>query len=89
MNKNCWELIFCGREPDGLYAKQHGACPAATAARHDRKNNGTNGGRYCWRVAGTMCGGIIQGDWATKIKDCEACKFYQYVQKQEGANFVV
>jgi hypothetical protein len=87
MKKNCWELIFCGREPNGTNVDELGVCPAAIDTLHDKKSNGENGGRYCWRIAGTMCGGKIQGEWATKIADCHACKFYQFVEKQEGDEF--
>jgi len=88
MKKNCWELIFCGREPNGIKVGELGVCPAATNTRHDKKNGGINGGRYCWKIVGTMCGGILQGEWSKKINDCYACKFFQHVEKQEGADFI-
>lgn len=88
MKKNCWELIFCGREPSGIKAGELGVCPAARDTRHDKKNGGINGGRYCWKIAGTMCGGAPHGEWSKKINDCHACKFFQYVEKQEGDAFV-
>jgi hypothetical protein len=87
MKKNCWELIFCGREPDGLNVDELGVCPASIDTLHDKTNNGKNAGRYCWRIAGTMCRGRIQGKWAEKIDDCHACKFFQFVENQEGENF--
>ena len=87
MKKNCWELIFCGREPKGSNVDELGVCPAAIDPLHDNKNNGKNGGRYCWRIAGTMCGNKVQGEWAAKIHDCHACKFFQFVEKQEGEDF--
>ncbi len=42
------------------------ACPAFT-----RK-----AGRSCWIVAGTLCGGQVQGTMAKKIGDCRMCDFY-------------
>jgi hypothetical protein len=88
MKKNCWELIFCGREPNGISVHEHGVCPAAIDTLHDNKDNGKNGGRYCWRITGTLCGGKVQGEWANKITDCHACKFYQFVEKQKGDEFI-
>jgi hypothetical protein len=88
MKKNCWELLFCGREQGGARAAEKGVCPAASDTVHEGKNGGRYAGRYCWRVSGTLCGGQIQGDWAAKLKDCHACKFYQLVERQEGEDFV-
>lgn len=31
----------------------------------------------CWEIAGTFCGGKIQGDFAQKYGDCRKCRFYQ------------
>ena len=70
-----------------MKADELGVCPAAIDSTHDKINNGQNGGRYCWRIAGTMCGDKIQGEWATKISDCNACKFFQFVENQEGDGF--
>lgn len=36
-------------------------------------NNGTN----CWRVAGTMCGGKVQGTFAQKLANCMECDYYK------------
>ena len=33
-------------------------------------------GLDCWKVTGTMCGGVEQGDISTKIASCKACDFY-------------
>jgi len=35
------------------------------------------GGRICYLVAGTMCGGKAQGIYATKIGQCRECDFYK------------
>lgn len=40
-------------------------------------------GRSCWLVAGTLCGGKVQGDFAQKIDSCKACEFYIKVKKGE------
>jgi len=40
-------------------------------------------GRSCWLVAGTLCGGAVQGDHAQKIGNCKQCVFYLKVKKGE------
>jgi hypothetical protein len=86
MKQNCWEFKKCGREPGGAKESQLGVCPAATADRVDGVNSGKNGGRACWAVSGTLCGGKVQGTFATKVANCLECDFYQTVGKEEGAN---
>ncbi len=34
-------------------------------------------GVRCWQVAGTHCGGEIQGQFAKKYKDCKECEVYR------------
>jgi signal transduction histidine kinase len=79
--KNCWEVKMCGREPGGANAAEPGVCPAATETRINDVNGGRNGGRTCWAVAGTMCGGKVQGTYASKIASCRACDFFQSVHQ--------
>jgi len=86
--KNCWELMRCGRETGGERASEIGICPAATSEDADGVNSGTNGGRVCWAVAGTLCGGRVRGTFATKLHDCLKCDFYVRVCREEGATFV-
>jgi hypothetical protein len=62
---NCWEFKKCGREAGGLKTKELGACPAYP-----------NDGRRCARVAGTLCGGKVQGSFAMKVVNCMKCDFY-------------
>jgi len=66
-----------------------GICPAATDTSHNGKNSGKNGGRYCWKVAGTFCGGKVQGSSAAKLGTCIACDFFKLVSKEEGAALAV
>ena len=61
----------CGREPEGERVYELGICPAST----DKTLNGKNGGRCCWKVAGTFCGGEVQGFFASKVMDCIECDF--------------
>jgi len=37
-------------------------------------------GRACWLVAGTLCGGQVQGTAAQKLGNCRECDFYQKVK---------
>ncbi len=86
--KNCWEVMKCGREPDGKN-KDLGVCPAAAPGKYDGINNGKNGGRFCWNLAGSFCKGVIQGSVAKKMKNCRDCGFYMSVHKDEGEQVVL
>jgi hypothetical protein len=85
-NQNCWEFKKCGREPGGAKANELGVCPASTENRTDRVNGGKNGGRACWAITGTLCGGKVQGTFASKVGNCLKCEFYQQVGAEEGPN---
>jgi methyl-accepting chemotaxis protein len=61
---NCWEYKKCGREAGGAKAGELGVC----AAYPDH-------GRDCARIAGTLCGGKVQGSFAQKLANCMQCKF--------------
>jgi len=87
--KNCWEVMKCERQPNGAKADKHGVCPSAVPGEYDRVNNGTNGGRFCWRIAGTMCDGEQQGDVAQKTLNCLSCDFFKQVSAEEGPDFVL
>ena len=82
---NCWEFHICGREPGGKNALEFGVCPAAEEARLDGFNQGRNGGRSCWAVCGTYCGGEVQGTFASKLDSCKQCRFFKLVLMQQGA----
>ncbi|MDA8122687.1 MAG: hypothetical protein M0Z38_09005 [Deltaproteobacteria bacterium] len=81
---NCWEIKKCGREPGGEEVRALGVCPAAADASADGINGGINGGRICWAVAGTFCGGKVQGTFAQKEVVCVACDFFKRVKDEEG-----
>ncbi|MFW9808395.1 MAG: two-CW domain-containing protein [Candidatus Thorarchaeota archaeon] len=83
MKKNCWEIMNCGRIPGGDNADQLGVCLAATEESVDGINSGKNGGRICWAVAGTLCGGKVQGEFASKMDNCIKCDFFHTVSKEE------
>lgn len=46
-----------------------GDCPAYPA-----------NGKDCWRVAGTLCGGQVQGTFAQKLVSCMQCPFYKEIK---------
>ncbi len=64
--KNCWDVKQCGRIPGGDKVDELGVCPAYP-----------NGGKICWRIAGTFCGGNVQGSAAKKLSSCTKCEFYK------------
>jgi len=63
---NCWEFKKCGREKGGSKVAEFGVCPAYP-------NNGTS----CAKIAGTLCGGQVQGSFAQKVSNCMQCDFYK------------
>ena len=85
--KNCWEHKKCGREPGGREAESHGVCPAAVEKRLDGVHGGKNAGRSCWIIAGTLCGGEVQGTFARKYASCEKCDFYRSVMEESMSSF--
>ena len=76
----------CGREPGGEKADKLGICPAATDPTFDGFNLGINAGRICWLVAGTFCGGKVQGSFAKKRISCKSCEFYKQIHAEEGTS---
>ncbi len=63
---NCWEFKKCGRQANGPKAKEFGTCPAYP-----------DHGTHCARMAGTLCGGKVQGSFAAKLANCSQCDFYK------------
>ncbi|OFV90963.1 MAG: hypothetical protein A3J75_03060 [Acidobacteria bacterium RBG_16_68_9] len=84
--KNCWEVMGCGRELGGAKAGALGVCPAATDRSADGLNEGSNGGRICWAITGTFCGGKVQGTFAEKELSCLDCRFFKEVKKEQGGD---
>ena len=81
---NCWEHKRCGRQPGGHNEKELGTCSAATQELAHGLHGGINGGRACWAISGTLCGGEAQGSFAAKFGACRACDFYQIVHGEES-----
>lgn len=42
----------------------------------------------CWQVAGTYCGGEIQGDFAKKLGRCEVCEVYKAATATPGTELM-
>jgi nucleoside-diphosphate-sugar epimerase len=84
IKQNCWEYMKCGRGPKGKKIGKMGVCPAAGERRLDKVHGGINSGRACWVVAGTFCGGTVQGTFARKQVACKRCDFYKKVHHEQG-----
>ncbi len=87
MKKNCWEFKGCGRRPGGEHVKDLGVCAASLEKRLDGVHGGANAGRSCWAVAGTLCGGKVQGTYAQKFGSCQECEVFRTVYREEVPNF--
>jgi hypothetical protein len=83
MKKNCWDFLNCGRTAGGPKEAELGACPVSTYAELNGIHGGFNAGRACWVVAGSLCGGRIQGDAEQKKNVCWECEFLKMVRKEE------
>ncbi len=81
---NCWEYMECGRESGGPLSDILSTCPVSMDTKADGINSGKNGGRICWAISGTLCGGDVQGTFAVKYQSCLSCKFYLLVKSEEG-----
>ena len=86
--KNCWDHFKCGRQPGGEKVSELGICPAATETKLHGINDGVNGGRSCWAIAGTLCKGQTQGSYAQKLGDCLQCEFYKSIRQDQGKDLV-
>jgi hypothetical protein len=87
--KNCWEYKKCGREPGGVKVHELGECMAAKEEGLDGVHDGENAGRSCWVIAGTMCGGKVQGTFAQKYGNCVICDFFKQVKEEEAEHFML
>ncbi|MDA8100386.1 MAG: hypothetical protein M0042_12270 [Nitrospiraceae bacterium] len=83
MKQNCWEFKKCGRQPGGHRAAELGICPVTTHSDLAGVHGGSNAGRACWVVAGSLCGGKIQGAYAQKLNNCWRCDFMNKVKEEE------
>jgi hypothetical protein len=65
---------------------EFGLCPATTDTSVDGINGGKNGGRICWTVVGTFCGGEVQSLASKKKLTCLSCEFFSRTIEEEGPN---
>ena len=86
MRTNCWEAKQCGRQPGGEKSDELGTCPVSIETKAHGIHGGTNGGRACWAIGGTLCGGKVQGAFASKLGSCLQCDFYSSVRSEEAGN---
>ncbi len=84
---NCWEIKACGREEGGEKTAEFGVCPASKENSCDGINSGEQAGRLCWAIAGTFCGGKVQGDFAQKSVSCMSCDVFKQIKNEEGSHF--
>lgn len=87
MKTNCWEVKKCGRQPGGPKETELGVFSAATNFMYNDTNGGKSTGRYCWKVAGALCGGRVQGTFVDKLANCTQCEFFKMVKSEEDAAF--
>jgi hypothetical protein len=84
--QNCWEYKRCGREAGGRNARELGVCPVAVQEDLAGAHGGKKAGRACWVVAGSLCGGKVQGSYAQKLADCWRCDFLSAVKTEESTS---
>ena len=73
--KNCWEIMRCGRERNGHKTLEFGECIASKDGL----------GHSCWAIAGTLCGGEVQGTAARKYNSCMVCEVYKKYHRSLGS----
>lgn len=73
--KNCWEMQACGRESDGNKVAELGECIASQKGL----------GHSCWAIAGTLCGGMVQGSFNDKLESCLTCDVYKSYSRLTGS----
>lgn len=82
---NCWNFKNCGRYPGGPKEHELGTCPVPIMDEADGFLGGRGAGRGCAYVAGSYCGGEVQGSYEFKKKHCEDCEYYKALQAEFGA----
>lgn len=72
---NCWEIKNCGRQKNASKVAELGECIASKEGL----------GHTCWAIAGTLCGGVVQGSTAQKERNCMACEVYKKYHRSTGS----
>ncbi len=89
LKKNCWEYYKCGKLAESNHGKEFGGCPAYREIQLNGIHGGKNGGRVCWIISGTKCGGRIKRTFIPKSMVCKFCDFKKIVIHEERHNFIV
>ena len=84
MKQNCWEVKSCGKCTTIL---GDDACPVCKEVNLHGIHDGVNGGRACWTISHTRCGGTTQGTFESKFHNCKECDFYKLVMKDLQGSF--
>ena len=71
---NCWEFKKCERHKGGKNVNDLGECIASKEGM----------GHSCWAIAGTLCGGKIQGEIVKKNEFCTSCEVYEIYNRSKG-----
>jgi hypothetical protein len=85
---NCWDVMRCGNRPDNG-KRPRKRCPACNESLLNGIHGGMNGGRACWAINGTLCGGTRQKRFDKKQNMCRSCTFFQNVQREESADHIL
>ncbi|MBF0621450.1 MAG: hypothetical protein HQL54_05945 [Magnetococcales bacterium] len=90
--KNCWDFFECGRDIFSGHPKGP-VCNVSITTCHNGKNDGTNAGRYCWQMPGSICeesaikeagGREPRGGFSFKEERCRRCEFKELVKQEQG-----
>ena len=73
----CWDVKNCGRQKGGPKSEELCVCSAYPWY-----------GWSCWNIAGTLCGGIVQGSIAQKEGNCQMCRVYQDIMKNDPSKLM-
>ena len=84
MKKNCWEVKACER---CTAIQGDDSCPVCKEEKLHGVHGGVNGGRACWTIPHTKCGGVTQGSFSSKYISCMECDFYNLVKAEEKGSF--
>jgi hypothetical protein len=89
MKVNCWEFQTCDKHAAGEQGNHIVVCPVFKETKLNGIHGGENGGRACWIVPGTLCGGRIKRSLIPKFMACNLCDFKKAVLKEERSDCVV
>lgn len=79
--QNCWEIKGCGQERK-RESNPH-ACRVPFATENAGVNDGHNGGRSCWSIAGALCREGLEAHSAVETH-CLDCTVLRQVRDEQG-----